>query len=182
MLPSAVVEWRSAPTVERCRGDARHRHPVLSALGPDILADPFDLDEVLARVQRTEHPTVAEVLLDQEISCGIGNIYKNESLFVRGIDPFLAPDRLPIDRWRALYEAGRRLMQRNLGPTARTTTGPHAPADFYVYGRAGRPCISCRTRISASDHGRDLPRRTWWCPRCQRGVGRRVPREGAAVG
>ena len=67
------------------------------------------------------------------------------------------------------------------GSVARVTTGPARwrrgdggdpgavparGARLWVYRRAGRPCRRCGTLVSARRHG-DLPRTTYWCPRCQ---------------
>jgi endonuclease VIII len=167
VLDVAVVEFTGAPTVERGRVRERPVHPVLTALGPDLLGEAFDVDAVLARIDRWPAATVAEVLLEQRVACGIGNVYKSEVLFVRRRHPFDPPAALSADDWRGLYGTARDLMQRNLGPGRRITTGPAVPSDTWVYGRGGRPCLRCRTRIVSRLHGGDLPRHTWWCPRCQ---------------
>lgn len=173
VLDGVGVEFTGAPTVERSRARERPVHPVLAALGPDLLGEAFDVEEVLARVARSPAPTVAEVLLDQRVACGIGNIYKCEVLFVGRRHPFDAPSPVSPDAWRALYATARELMQRNLAPRPRRTTGPGVPSDFWVYGRGGRPCLRCRTRVESRLHGADRPRYTWWCPRCQRPVSER---------
>jgi endonuclease-8 len=84
LLETAVgtVVCTGAPTVERMPVKARHVHPALASLGPDILSEDFDVEQVLPRLARSRGETVAEVLLDQQVSCGIGNIYKCETLFL----------------------------------------------------------------------------------------------------
>jgi endonuclease-8 len=112
---------------------------------------------------------VAEVLLDQRIAAGIGNIYKCEALFVAGIDPRTRVAALEARALEAIYAAARAQMIANLGPAPRTTRGSLAGAAgerYFVYGRTGKPCVRCATPISCTSLGAP-PRWTWWCPRCQ---------------
>jgi endonuclease-8 len=54
------------------------------------------------------------------------------------------------------------------GPERVTTAGDRgAPGVLYAYGRTGRPCRRCGTRIAVTRQGDDLPRSTYWCPTCQ---------------
>ena len=130
---------------------------------------------MLPRIAGSPAPTVAEVLLDQAVACGIGNVYKAEALFVRRTSPFAPPVAYAPDAWRALYGEARAMMLRNVSPDGmrerRVTTPPGSTLfgtqDHWVYDRGGRPCLRCRTRIASRMHGDGLPRRTWWCPRCQ---------------
>jgi endonuclease VIII len=133
------------------------RRPV-AHLGPDILVDPFDLDEVIRRSRQSEAPTLGELLLDQRVCAGIGNIYKCESLWAHGLDAWMRPAALDEERLRRLYLTARDLMRRNLVTIARQR---HA-----VHGRGGRPCPRCGTpiRIRAQGHQARL---TYYCPRCQ---------------
>ena len=165
---SVAVICTRAPTVERFPTRDRALHPVLSALGPDVLAPDFDPQLAASRVPGSPCPTAAEVLLDQRVACGIGNVYKSELLFLERLDPFTPPDRVDARRWAAIYARARDLMRANLGPGPRITTGsgPGLP-DHWVYGRPGRPCLRCGTRIRLRTHGATLPRVTFWCPRCQ---------------
>ena len=80
----------AAPIMELVR-DARQ--PV-SHLGPDILVDPFDIDEVIRRARISEASTLGELLLEQRVCAGIGNIYKCESLWGLRLDPWMRPNEL----------------------------------------------------------------------------------------
>ena len=64
------------------------RHKELSALGPDLLADTFDRDEVVRRMRARGRDALADVLLNQRVVAGIGNVFKSEILFLAGIHPF----------------------------------------------------------------------------------------------
>ncbi|MEN0066603.1 MAG: DNA-formamidopyrimidine glycosylase family protein [Myxococcota bacterium] len=165
-----------APTVERFRTRERRIHPVLSRLGPDVLDPDFEPDSVLPRLGRaTEAVTVSEVLLDQRVACGIGNVYKSEVCFALRLDPFTPPAAVEAEQWVGLYLKSQTWMRANCRSAPRNTTGfGRGQPRLWVYGRRGRPCLVCRTRVQAKVHGRDLPRVTYWCSTCQ-------PRYGSAL-
>ena len=173
-----VFVCHDAPTVERTTRRALVIHPVLSRLGPDLVAAEGDLDAVVARIPASPAPTAAELLLDQEVACGIGNEWKNELLFLHRLDPFAPPQAVPAETWRAVYADAHRRMREAVG-RPRNTTGGRVPSQrLWVYGRAGRPCLRCGTRISVETHGGDLPRHTWWCAHCQPPVSNRASLDG----
>ena len=166
-----------AAVAELLRRSELADHRVLARLGPDLLADELALDAVVARARRRDPPTAADLLLDQRIACGLGNVYKSELLFLERIAPRTPPRALPDARLAALYERGRALLRANLGGWPRTTTGevrPGAPwppgmLRLWVYDRRGRPCLRCGAPIALDRHG-SLARATFWCPRCQHGA------------
>jgi endonuclease-8 len=148
----------AAPVMELVR-DARQ--PV-AHLGPDILVDPFDIDEVIRRARLSEVPTIGELLLEQRVCAGIGNIYKCESLWALRVNPWMHPAELDDERLRQLYATARDMMRRNLvTPLARQRNAVHA--------RGGRSCPRCGTPIRILAQGYQA-RLTYFCPRCQ-GVG-----------
>jgi endonuclease-8 len=183
-VSGAVAVCFDAPVLELFETRIEAIHPVLSRLGPDVLAETFGPDEIAEarrrlRASAAARRTIAEGLLDQRALAGIGNIYKNEVLFAERVDPFVPVDALPDETLDALILTGRRLMQANLGnPDRRTTERQRAAGGqrMWVYGRAGRPCRRCGTRIEVRRHG-ELPRSTYWCGGCQV-VGRNVPVAG----
>jgi endonuclease VIII len=159
----ARAECVAAPVVELLNDHALRRHPVLSALGPDLcLADP-DLDDAMRRLDRLNPVTeIGVALLDQRVAGGIGNVYKSEVAFACRVDPFTPlgdVDRVVrLDLWRTAGD----LLRGNLGRGPRRTV----PRGLAVYDRAGRPCRVCGTRIAVRRQG-EAARSTWWCPDCQ---------------
>jgi endonuclease-8 len=174
-VEGAIAVCFDAPVLELFETRVESIHPVLSRLGPHLLADEFGPDDVAeARTRLRASPaarrSIAEGLLDQQALAVIGNIYKNEVLFVEHVDPYLpvaAIDDATLDR---LILTARRLMRANLGIVDRATDrqpAARASARRWVYGRAGRPCRRCGSLIEVRRHG-ELPRSTYWCRACQR--------------
>ena len=149
-------------------------HPSITRLGPDLLDHRFDVEAVLARVPGAGARSVSDLLLDQRVACGIGNVYRNEILFLEALPPDTSVAALDAPTLRRLYRRARALMRANLGGWKRTTTRPVSktrplrPGEprAWVYGRAGRPCLRCETPIRGGRQG-DQARATYWCPRCQ---------------
>ena len=145
----------NAPVVELLRAKmAKHD---LRHLGPDILAPELDLDEILKQARTAERQALGELLLDQRVAAGIGNIYKCESLWRLRLDPWMASSALDDEALGRLYLTARTLMQGALRKRQ-----PHA-----VHGKAGRSCPRCLWRVACRNQG-DPPRFTYYCPRCQR--------------
>jgi endonuclease-8 len=159
-----VLVCFGAPTVERLRRRELEAHPVLSELGPDLLADP-DLDLAAERaVARAGERTVAEVLLDQRAACGLGNVFKSEILFVERLHPATRAADLDRGRWRILWALGAEMLAANANRPRATREGPGPRV--WVYGRTNRPCLRCGTPITSCQQG-EPPRTTYWCPTCQ---------------
>src|SRR5437867_137693 len=64
------------------------KKPDVDGLGPDLLSAEFDATEALRRIRERDSSEVADVLLNQRVLAGIGNIYKSEALFAAGVNPF----------------------------------------------------------------------------------------------
>ena len=166
-VPGAVAVCFDATVVELFEQRAEGLHPAISALGPDLLDPAFGdaaADEVLRRLRDSARAgmTISEALLDQRALAGIGNIWRNEALFVERIDPFATVASLDDDRLRRLVVTARRLL---------TQSASLAPGrqPMRVYRRSGRPCPRCGTLIRSAPLATEIPRTTYWCPRCQVG-------------
>lgn len=174
-VPGTVAVCFDAPVVELLESRTEAVHPVLAELGPDLLAPAFDAAEAVRRLRSPERAAtpIAEALLDQRALAGIGNVYKSEILFIDGVDPFAPIGNLDDATLERLVATARSLLAANATRAAgpeRVTTGSarRRVGPLWVYGRAGRPCRRCGTRLVGRRHGA-LPRVTTWCPRCQTG-------------
>jgi len=140
---------------------------VVGHLGPDIVSDTWDAKEAVRNLMTIPERTISEALLDQRNIAGIGNLYRNEVLFLRGIEP-----RTPVsnvDDLLALVGLARRLMVANLSHWSQTTTGNSKPSEkHWVFERSGKPCRRCRKPIAFGRVGQSTQaRHTYWCPSCQ---------------
>ncbi len=153
----AIVEL--LPTAEEDRA--------VGHLGPDLLGPDWDLDEALARINAKPELAIGEALLDQRNLAGIGNIYKNETLFLKGLHPWT-----PVNRVKDLAGVlllAQKLLKLSCEHAAQSTTGNTAPGQRrWVISRGGQPCRRCGTRIVTGMQGDALVERfTYWCPHCQ---------------
>jgi formamidopyrimidine-DNA glycosylase len=133
-----------------------------TTLGPDPLADGIDverLSETFAKRRRT----VKEILMDQRVLAGIGNVLATEALWMARIDPRSPGDALPPADSRAISKAIRRAIERDL--EGRSSEPDDQTVSFFAYGRAGEPCPRCGTRLSSVDLG---GRTSVFCRRCQK--------------
>ena len=151
----------AAPVVELIRDESLH----VGHLGPDILSDAWNVDEVVKRARLSGERPIGELLLDQRVSAGIGNVYRCEALWQRMVNPWTPATDLSDSEIAELFEVARRAMRANLG-------GPDSRRRFpgygrgAVHGRAGRPCPRCGTLIRVRAQG-ELARTAYWCPACQ---------------
>ena len=173
---TAVAVGFNIPVAEFIRARELPRHEELRRLGPDLLSDDFDEEEARRRIQARPAEPIAEVLINQRVVAGIGNVYKSEVLFACRINPFVKAGDLGIDALQCLITTARRLLLANvhtsLAPMTtytgfRRTTGRDNPGErLWVYGRAGHPCRRCGTAVKIDKRGADA-RLTYWCPKCQ---------------
>lgn len=157
-----------APVVELLDDGAVERHPALSRLGPDLCLPDVDLDAAVARMGRIPEPDrhLVEVLLDQRVAAGIGNVFASELAFLAGRHPMATLEDVDVATRRGLMADAARLLQDNLDRSRRTTVPAAPEGSLWVYGRDGRPCRRCGTPILVARVG-DGARPTYWCPRCQ---------------
>jgi endonuclease-8 len=167
--PGVTIDLIGPPTCELIP-DAR-RQEIVARLGPDPLRRDADPAVAWENLRRRRRP-IGDALLDQRVLSGVGNIYRNEALFLTGIHPLRSTHRLTEPEWEKLWQTLRTLMRRGAA-TGRIRTvapleTPHPRAhrdpddDFYVYRQ--RRCRRCGSTL------RELPlsaRRVFACPRCQ---------------
>ena len=141
-------------------------------LGPEPLDPSFTPDDLATRLRRTRR-RIKEVLLDQRVLAGVGNIYASEALFRAGIDPRTRADRVGGPAARRLHEAIRQVLLDAIEHEG-TTIVNYAGADgssgafaerLRVYDREDERCSRCGGPVRRIVQGQ---RSTYFCPRCQR--------------
>jgi len=180
VLDDVVFVCFSAMEVELVRAASVRERQIGARLGPDLLAPTFDLALIAARARDLLEPAapLADVLLDQRVASGIGNVYKSEVLFLEQRHPLLRLAQLDDQGIERLFAHAADLMARNIGPRRRVTRfergaagsspapGASSTSRHWVYGRGGETCFRCGGRIESARLGRDW-RSTFWCPSCQ---------------
>jgi endonuclease-8 len=161
----AVAVCFNAPVVELLSARQLLRSERLRRLGPDVLGPEFAASAAVKNLAALPGTPIGEALLLQSALAGIGNIYKSETLFACGADPFASVASFSTDELERIVRKARELMSTNLSGSRRPSR---------VYRRSGQPCRICGTRIRMCRQG-DAGRSTYWCPRCQ--PARRAPLE-----
>lgn len=159
----------NAREVEIHASDGWRHRDAQARLGPDLAHGRAPPADVLSRLQAFAGPAtqLVDLLLDQRIAAGIGNVYKCEVLFLSSQSPLARGGDLPPEVLLALYDLASDLIRANLGRGPRVTRSPpDGRCGLWVYGRAGEPCLRCGTLIRYDRLGA-RPRATYWCPACQ---------------
>jgi endonuclease-8 len=157
-------------------GDAEKREAE-RRLGPDPLRPQDTGDAAWQRISGSR-TTIAALLMDQKVLCGVGNVYRAEVLFRQGIDPHREGRTLDRAEWDAIWQDLRPLMREGVRVSRIDTVRPeHTPkamgrpprrdghgGEVYVYRRTGQPCLVCGTEVRTENHA---ARNLFWCPRCQ---------------
>ena len=154
-----------------------HRDEVLAGLGPDPLVPGADPESAWQRIRRSER-AVGDLVMDQTVLAGVGNVYRAEVLFRQRIHPLRPGRTLRRGQFAALWDDLVVLMAEGVRTGRIDTVRPeHTPeamgraarrddhgGEVYVYRRDGQPCLVCGARVRT-----DVlkARNAFWCPRCQ---------------
>jgi len=153
------------------------RDAIVATLGPDPLRP--DADPMLAwhRISRSHRP-IGDLLMNQAVLAGVGNVYRAEILFRHRMHPLRPGRTLRVSQFRSMWEDLVDLMATGVETGRIDTVRPeHTPeamgrparvddhgGEVYVYRRAGQACHVCGSRVRTDLlQGRNL----FWCPRCQ---------------
>ncbi|MFN2462697.1 MAG: DNA-formamidopyrimidine glycosylase family protein [Candidatus Dormibacteria bacterium] len=163
-LARAVLEFEdvvavafNAPVVELLR-DEKTR---VGHLGPDILSEGFEPAEAVWLARLTDRVELGDVLLDQRVCAGIGNIYKCEAMWIHQANPWTPVAGMNDEELAEIYATARRLMRE--ATASRGFTARRA-----VHARGRRPCPRCGTAVDVRPQGAH-GRLTYYCARCQGG-------------
>jgi endonuclease-8 len=174
LTDTAVADLRGPTACEVLDEAAVAR--VIAGLGPDPLVD--DGPEVEDRVAETitsKQTPVGQLLMDQSVMSGVGNVYRAEMLFRAGLNPHTPGKKVPKDTARALWRDWARLLDTGVRTGQMMTMDDLSPEDWakamasredrhWVYKREGLPCRVCGTNIVMEMMA---ARKLYWCPVCQ---------------
>lgn len=148
------------------------KHRLLSKLGPEPLSDDFTA-ALLKQASTGRKAPIKQVIMDNKVVVGVGNIYASESLFRAGIRPTTAAARLTGPKLTRLVDTIQQVLSESIeqgGTTLRDFVNSDGQPGYFaqhlfVYGREGEPCRTCNTPIRQKVIGQ---RSTYWCPKCQK--------------
>ncbi|MBO3083084.1 Fpg/Nei family DNA glycosylase [Cellulomonas fengjieae] len=149
----------------------------VARLGPDPAStdDPAAAGEVMVQRLTSRNVAVGQLLMDQTVVAGIGNIYRAEMLFRARLDPHTPGGRVPVDVARALWDdwcvlladgirTGIMLTRDDLGAAEREAALTDPSLRHWVYHRTGLPCLVSGTPVVVEEMA---GRKLYWCPTCQ---------------
>ena len=148
------------------------RHPLLAHLGPEPLEETFD-GNYLYRMTRKRNTAIKQLIMDNHIVVGVGNIYANEALFRSGIRPQLPAGKLSKPRCIRFVQTIRETLTEAIalgGSSLRDFVNSdgnpgYFQQHYWAYGRAGKPCLACGSIIKHITQGQ---RSSFYCPVCQK--------------
>lgn len=132
--------------------------------------------DVMVQRLTSRGTAVGQLLMDQAVVAGIGNIYRAELLYRARLDPHVPGRRVPRETARALWDdwsvlladgirTGVMITREDLDDAARAAALTDPDERHWVYGRAGEPCRTCGTPVVVEEMA---GRKLYWCPTCQR--------------
>ena len=151
-----------------------NNHKFLENLGPEPLGNNFNSDYLKTKLSKKESP-IKNVLLNQSVVAGLGNIYVCEALFMSGISPKKIACKISKNKCEELVQNIRAILISAIeagGSSLRDFTDIQGNSgyfqfEFYVYGRENEYCktTDCDRKIKRiSQSGRS----SFYCPYCQR--------------
>jgi endonuclease VIII len=167
-----VAEFHTTQSLKRSQA---------AKVGEDVLGAGYSVEAGVRALldYGVKHPEaeVGDVLLNQHVMAGLGNVYKSEVAFAGGVNPFRQMRTLTERELERMAEAAQRFLRANVavGASGRMTThtgqqvGAHEVDRnnrLWVYRRQGRECRRCGAIIEMRRQGMGA-RSTYWCPSCQ---------------
>ena len=174
-LGSAYADLRGAIQCELV--SMERRDEIVAKLGPDPLRPDADHDRAWQRISRSPR-AIGDLLMDQAVLAGVGNVYRAEVLFRHRVHPLRPGRTLRVGQWRAMWADLVELMGEGVASGRIDTVRPeHTPevmgrdprrddhgGEVYVYRRTALPCLVCGSTVRTAEL---VGRNVFWCPRCQ---------------
>jgi len=147
-------------------------HAVFSKLGPEPLTEAFDSQHLIAMCAKRK-VVIKQVIMDNPVVVGVGNIYANEALFLTGIHPQTPANKVTKKQLKLLTTVIKDVLAAAIkqgGTTlkdfSQTDGKPgYFAQSLYVYGRGGKPCLKCDSTLQEVKIGQ---RASVYCPQCQK--------------
>jgi len=168
----ALSDLRKFAKVELWEKDALEKSDGIKSLGPEPLEKDFTFEK-FKEVLLKNKGKIKQVLMNQTVIAGIGNIYSDEILWQAKIHPFKEVSKLLERELEKTYQAMREILQKAI------KRGGESISDFRrisgekggfdplrrIYRREGEKCFRCGTKIKKIKMG---GRSAHFCPKCQK--------------
>ncbi|MBM7571952.1 DNA-formamidopyrimidine glycosylase [Aquibacillus albus] len=143
----------------------------LNQLGPDPLEKSFQFEDFYAKIHKSDR-SIKNILLDQTVVAGLGNIYVDETLFKAGVHPLKKGSKLTKTEVRLLQKYAKLTLEEAVakgGTTIRSYVNTQGQIgmfqqELFAYGQENKPCKKCGTPMSKIKAG---GRGTHFCQTCQ---------------
>ncbi len=169
----AFTDLRKFAKIELWETEALEKSKELQGLGPEPLSRDFTLKVFLNILKKKKKGKIKQILMDQEIIAGIGNIYSDEILWFAKINPFkdvsLISDKEAEDIFNAIKNVLAEALEAR-GSSISDYRDIEGKKGKYgdlrrVYRREGEECLRCGSRIERKMIGQ---RSAHFCPSCQK--------------
>jgi endonuclease VIII len=167
----------NVPLAEMHTAQSLAREKKIPPAASDVLGGDFDVDAAIERLLACGDLELGDALLRQRVLAGVGNVFKSETCFATGLNPFRKVSTLTRGQAAEVVAAARRQLASNVLEDSgerivtyrglrRTTNASDPGESLWVYGRRGLSCRRCGELIRRRLQGADA-RATYWCPHCQ---------------
>ena len=167
-MPSAI--YYSNRLLEKILTDIKQGK--LKDLGPEPFSLEFNANYLFEKIKKRRLP-IKQLLMDNKVVVGVGNIYASEVLFATSISPLRKGCEITHSECEALVSAIVAILKASIekgGTTIRDFSGADGKPGYFVqnlhvYGHKGEPCPRCGTAIEEVTLGQ---RSSFYCPNCQK--------------
>ena len=169
----AISDLRKFAKVELWDKDELENSKEFKNLGPEPLEEDFTFEKFRERLLKKKKGKIKQVLMDQSVIAGIGNIYSDEILWQAKVHPFKDVSKLKEEELKEIYKAMKEILKKGIltkGESIsdfRRISGEKGGFDPLrkVYRREGEKCFRCGAIIKRIKIG---GRSAHFCPNCQK--------------
>lgn len=171
LIPNQLADLRGPTACEVI--DENQLQEVLRKLGPDPLIKDQGGKSAERFIEKAHSSSrsIAELLMNQSVIAGVGNVYRAELLYRAKLNPFLPGKKVPKEMLESIWLDAQKLMPIGVRTGMMLTRDgflrgkPDLSDRYYVYKRAGESCRECGGKVVMEVLA---ARKLYFCPRCQK--------------
>lgn len=169
----AISDLRKFAKVELWDKEELENSKEFKSLGPEPLEKDFDFEKFKKVLSKKKKGKIKQILMDQNVIAGIGNIYSDEILWEAKIHPFRDISKLTEDELKRIYLAMKKILPKAISVGGESISDYRKPSGEKggfdslrkVYRREGEKCLRCSSIIKRIKIG---GRSAHFCPKCQK--------------